>query len=126
MTGPGWTRSRTPDPRSGGSLGEPPTPGTGAGPMLRPMLSSRLSKLLLAALVAAFAIPAAASASMITYVDGKNLWVGSPDGAVKRQLTTDGTAQHPYHVPSADDQGSVAAVKGGLTNSKILVHIGAD
>ena len=94
--------------------------------MLRPMLSSRLSKLFLAALVAAFAIPAAASASMITYIDGKNVWVASPDGAIKRQLTTDGTTQVPYHVPSTDDHGNVAAVKGGLSNSKILVHLGAD
>ena len=90
------------------------------------MLSSRLSKLLLAALVAAFAIPAAASASMITYIDGKNVWVASPDGAIKRQLTTDGTTQVPYHVPSTDDHGNVAAVKGGLSNSKVLVHLGAD
>src|SRR5688500_6785756 len=94
--------------------------------MLRPMLSSRLSKLLLAALVAAFAIPAAASASMITYIDGKNVCVASPDGAIKRQLTTDGTAQVPFHVPSTDDHGNVAAVKRGLSNSQILVHLGAD
>ena len=93
--------------------------------MLRPMLSPRLSKITLAALAAAAAIPAAASASMVTYIDGKNVWVASPDGAIKRQLTTDGTAQHPFHVPSADDHGNVAAVKGGVTNSKILVHLAA-
>lgn len=89
------------------------------------MLSSRLSKLLLAAFVAALAIPAAASASMVTYIDAKNVWVASPDGAIKRQLTTDGTTQSPFHVPSTDDHGNVAAVKGGNTNSKILVHLAA-
>ena len=93
--------------------------------MLPSMLSSRLSKLSLAAFAAALAIPAAASASMVTYIDAKNVWVASPDGAIKRQLTTDGDATSPFHVPSTDDQGNVAAVKGGNTNSKILVHLAA-
>ena len=90
------------------------------------MLSSRLSKLTLAAFAAALAIPGAASASMVTYIDAKNVWVASPDGAIKRQLTTDGTTQSPFHVPSSDDYGNVAAIKGGLSNSKVLTHLGAD
>src|SRR5215204_5591373 len=94
--------------------------------MLRRMLWSRLSKLTVAAFAAALAIPAAASASMVTYIDAKNVWVASPDGAIKRQLTQDGTTQSPFHVPSTDDLGNVAAVKGGLSNSKILTHLGAD
>ena len=83
----------TPEPRSGEILGEPPTPGRRGAAMLRPMLSSRPLKLALAALGAALALPAAASASMITYIDAKNVWVAGPDGAIKRQLTTDGTAR---------------------------------
>lgn len=90
------------------------------------MLSSRLPKLTLAAFAAALAIPAASSASMVTYIDARNVWVASPDGAIKRQLTTDGTTQSPFHVPSTDDHGNVAAVKGGLSNSKVLTHLGAD
>jgi len=86
-------------------------------------MHSRLMKLLLAALAAAVVAPAAAPASMITYIDGKNVWVASPDGQTKRQITTDGTNDAPYHVPSADDAGNVLAVAGGLTNSKMLVHV---
>lgn len=86
-------------------------------------MTSRALKILLAAL-AVLALPAgAAHAALITYADGGNVWAASPDGAQKKQVTFDGTAASPYHLPSADDAGNVVAVKGGNTNNQVLTHV---
>ena len=42
------------------------------------------------AAAAAIAAPAAAHADAITYADGGNAWVASPEGSVTKQLTTNG------------------------------------
>ena len=52
---------------------------------------------------------AAASADSIVFVKNANVWVASPDGSSQRQLTRDGTADHPYRSPSQADDGIVAA-----------------
>ena len=52
---------------------------------------------------------AAASADSIVFVKDANVWVASPDGSNQRQLTRDGTADHPYRSPSQADDGTVAA-----------------
>lgn len=81
----------------------------------------------IAAAAAALVLPAAgAEAASVTYVDGKNVWIASPDGAIKRQLTTDGSDSTPFHWPSADDAGTVVAFKGGNTSSKIITTVSAD
>ena len=65
---------------------------------------------LLLAVVAILLIPAAtASADSIVFVKDANVWVASPDGSNQRQLTRDGTADHPYRSPSQADDGTVAA-----------------
>ena len=65
---------------------------------------------LLLAVVAILLIPAAtASADSIVFVKDSNVWVASPDGSNQRQLTRDGTSDHPYRSPSQADDGTVAA-----------------
>jgi hypothetical protein len=54
-------------------------------------------------------LPAAAHADSIVFVKDSNVWVASPDGSNQRQLTRDGTADHPYRSPSQADDGTVAA-----------------
>ncbi len=76
-----------------------------------------------AVLAAVGAAPAAADA--ITYTDGGNVWIASPDGSVKRQLTTDATADVKYFGPSQADNGKIAALFGGglskLSNPQMVV-----
>jgi hypothetical protein len=81
-------------------------------------MTSRTRLLLLAVLCAATvgaALPGAASASSIAYVgsDG-NVWVTSPDGANKKQVTTDGTTASGggYNNPSQTDDGRILSSKG--------------
>ena len=65
---------------------------------------------ILLAVAAVLLIPAAtASADSIVYVKDYDVWVASPDGSNQRQLTRDGTADHPYRSPSQADDGTVAA-----------------
>ncbi len=60
------------------------------------------------ALLAALAIPAAAQADSILYIDGGNVWSAHPDGSGKIQLTDGGD----WHSPTQADDGSFAAVEG--------------
>jgi hypothetical protein len=66
-------------------------------------------RILLAALAILLVPAAAASADSIVYVKNANVWVASPDGSNQRQLTRDGTVDHPYRSPSQADDGTVAA-----------------
>jgi WD40-like Beta Propeller Repeat len=66
-------------------------------------------RILLAALAILLVPAAAASADSIVFVKDSNVWVASPDGSNQRQLTRDGTADHPYRSPSQADDGTVAA-----------------
>jgi len=84
-------------------------------------LLARLTRSALVGAALAAAVPAAASADLLTYADGNNVWVASPDGAVKRPLTTDGVASNYYKWPSADDAGNVVAVQGYSTTQAIVV-----
>src|SRR4051812_48704171 len=68
----------------------------------------KLPKILLAAGLAALALPAVASADSIVYIDQGNVWSAGPDGARKVQLTTGGG----WHSPTQADDGTVAAVQG--------------
>jgi hypothetical protein len=60
-----------------------------------------------AALAAAMTLCAAApaAADTVAYVDGHNLWLASPDGAHKLQVTTDGTETNGYTFPSQGHDG---------------------
>jgi hypothetical protein len=65
----------------------------------------------LAAVLASFAATAPpALASSIVYEKGGDVWVANPDGSGQRQVTTGGG----YSNPSQADDGTIAAVKGGL------------
>ena len=67
-----------------------------------------LLRILIAAVALVLVPAAAASADSIVFVKNANVWVASPDDSNQRQLTRDGTADHPYRSPQADD-GTVAA-----------------
>jgi WD40 repeat protein len=71
-------------------------------------MPAMLLRFLLAA-AALLLLPAAAHADSIVFVKDANVWVASPDGSNQRQLTRDGTADHPYRSPSQADDGTVAA-----------------
>ncbi len=66
-----------------------------------------------AAFAAGLAGAAPAHADSVVYVDRGNVVAASPDGAVKRALTTNGTEQESYRSPSADDQGRWLAARAG-------------
>ena len=68
----------------------------------------KLPKILLAAGLAALALPAVASADSIVYIDQGNVWSACPDGARKVQLTSGGG----WHSPTQADDGTIAAVQG--------------
>jgi hypothetical protein len=89
----------------------------------------RSPKLLPAALLAACALGAAAApatAEIVTYVDGRNVWAENVDGSFRRQITTDGDEQRPYAFPSANDAGDVAALQLDLqTGNPAIVFVAA-
>jgi hypothetical protein len=64
--------------------------------------------LVLAGLCLAVA-PAAASADSLVYVKANNVWLSHTDGSGAYQVTTDGTADHPYRSPTQADDGTIAA-----------------
>ena len=73
---------------------------------------SRMRRGLVAAGCAAAALalsPAVASADSIVYVKDGNVWLAAGDGGSQYQVTTDGTAEHPYRSPSQADHGTIAA-----------------
>src|SRR4051812_3695670 len=73
----------------------------------------------------ALAVPAAAQATSVTYRDGNDVWRASVDGAEKQQITNDGTSDSYYTLPSSDDAGDIATIKGsGIT--RVIVWIKAD
>lgn len=64
-----------------------------------------------ATVAAALAAPAAAQADAIAFIQDHNVWLASPDGAVRHQVTLDGTADVPYRSPSQADDGTLVAVR---------------
>src|SRR3954470_10212363 len=67
-----------------------------------------LPRSIIAAGLVALALPAAAHADSIVYIDQGNVWSASPDGARKVQLTSGGG----WHSPTQADDGTIAAVEG--------------
>jgi hypothetical protein len=72
------------------------------------VLPMRTPLLLSLAVAAALAVPAAASADSIVYIDGGNVFSAKPDGSAKVQLTDGGH----WHSPTQADDGTIAAVDG--------------
>ena len=82
--------------------------------MTSPVSPSR-RRALLAGVCAAAALalsPAVAAADSIVYVKDANVWLASPDGSGAYQVTSDGTAEHPYRSPSQADDRTIAASFG--------------
>ena len=90
----------------------------------------RLLLSLLAALVVVLAVAAPASASSVAYIDGHNLWYSSPDGARKVQVTSGGSEDASWQVPSQGRDGKTVVVhrdtfEGG-SKRPVLYLYGAD
>lgn len=75
------------------------------------------------------AAPVAALADAITYVDAGNVWVASPDGSVRKQLTSNATSDLKYYGPSQADNGKIAVIFGtlrrGASQMQVLSASGA-
>ena len=79
--------------------------------------------------VALLAPAAAADAAGVAYVDGYNVWLSSPDGASKLQLTTTGTPAAPWQSPAQGLDGKTVAVHRETIDghtSPVLYLYGAD
>ena len=74
-----------------------------------------LRSLLLAALAPALVLVPAheARATMLTWVDGGNVWAQNLDGSQRHRVTNDGTADNPYLLPTTNDAGGLAAFHNG-------------
>lgn len=84
-----------------------------------------------AAAACAIAPAAVAATPTVAYIDGDDLWFASADGTQKRQITTTGTSERPFQVPSqAPDGTTVAAHKesfdGGRSERPVLYRYGPD
>jgi hypothetical protein len=55
--------------------------------------------------------PQALLRGSIIFVKGNNVWVTTPNGAVQRRITRDGTARSPYSSPSVARNGVIVAVR---------------
>ena len=51
-------------------------------------------------------------AASLVYIKDGNVWIATPDGTTKRQVTTDGTPDAPYYSPSQADDGTIFAGGG--------------
>ena len=73
--------------------------------------------------VGAAALPAAGSAASVVYTDANNVWVAAPDGSVKRQVTTNGTADVFWAAPSQADTGMILAfLKAGSSSTMTYMN----
>jgi hypothetical protein len=87
-----------------------------------------ISLLTAAALVLVLA--ATASASSVAYIDGHNLWLSSPDGARKVQVTSGGTEDASWNFPAQGPDGKTVVVHrdtfDGGSKRPVLYLYGAD
>ena len=71
-----------------------------------------------AVVLALLGLAATANAASLTFIKGNNVWIANADGTGAVQVTRDGTADKPYSSPTMrDDDGVIAAVKGGFSVS---------
>jgi len=84
-----------------------------------------MTRTLAAAILAAAALAALAAtpagAASVAYIDGNNLWLSSPDGADKFQVTSNGTDDQRWSWPAQGPDGKTVAVL-----QKTLFLFGAD
>lgn len=89
--------------------------------LLRGRAGGRVAALAAVGLTTAAAAAAPASATMLVYRDSNDVWAASPDGALTQRVTADGTDAAYYAFPSADDAGTITAIKGSSTTRVIWV-----
>lgn len=69
------------------------------------------------------ALPAVAAGVSVVYTDAANVWVASQDGAVKRQVTTNGSATVPWVAASQADTGKILAfLRAGSSSSMTYMN----
>lgn len=71
-----------------------------------------LPKISISLFLASLLLPGTAAASSIAFIKDDNVWLTSADGALQRQLTSDGTATARYNWPSQADDGTILAKQG--------------
>ena len=78
----------------------------------------------LAALVACLTFAPAAGAASLAYVgsDG-NVWLTSPDGKIRKQLTTNATDDNKYRSPSHLNDGRVVAIRKASGSSSFAFFL---
>jgi hypothetical protein len=81
----------------------------------------RLAAALTAACVLAALTALPAGAASVAFIDNNNLWLSSPDGAQRFQVTTNGTPDTAWRTPSQGPDGKTVAVF-----DKVLTLFGAD
>jgi hypothetical protein len=74
-----------------------------------PRRRRRLATAATVGLALALAAPALAHADSLVFVKDSNIWLAHADGSGQYQVTTDGTADHPYRSPTQADDGTIAA-----------------
>jgi hypothetical protein len=72
-------------------------------------MNSACRTAVLAGVVVLLLVPGQAVASSIAVVENNNVWLVSPDGARRKQVTSDGTDARPYRFPSQADDGTILA-----------------
>lgn len=84
------------------------------------MLAGLAAALASACVLAAIAASRQGAAS-VAFIDNNNLWLSSPDGAQRLQVTTNGTPDTAWRTPSQGPDGKTVAVF-----DKVLTLFGAD
>jgi hemolysin type calcium-binding protein len=65
-------------------------------------------------LIAALGAASAAPAENVAYVAGDgNVWISSPDGSLRKQVTDNATSDSKYRSPSEQSDGTVVAIRKG-------------
>lgn len=82
------------------------------------MIQIKTSRMLAAAVAMTAIASAPASAAELTYIDHDNVYVENLDGSARHALSADGTQARPYVLPTADEQGSVAAFQSNATTGQ--------
>jgi hypothetical protein len=88
----------------------------------------RAALVLATCLIAMLAVLApAASADNVVYVAGDgNVWISSPDGSVRRQITDNATSDSKYRSPSEQNDGTVVAIRKSGGSSSFAFFFNPD
>ena len=82
--------------------------------MSKPSTKAAFANSVAAALFAFALLAAPAAAESVVYVAGNgDVWLSSPDGATKHQVTDNATADAKYRSPSEQNDGTVVAIRKG-------------